>query len=342
MAEANSTIVFPKPKEAVLEDRDAPNPGPGELLIRTRASLISTGTELTIFSGDFPPSSSWADYAQFPFVPGYSAVGDVAEIGSGVDQSWIGTRVASNAPHALFALAPTAPGLNQARRLHRADLTYEEAAFFAIAEIVMNGLRRARIEWGESVAIYGLGLLGQLAARLCRLLGARPVFAVDVAAPRLGLLPDDAGLIRINPENEDPAEIVSEHTANRGADVVIELTGNQSLIPGEFACLRDQGRFLVLSSPRGATEFDFHDLCNARSISIIGAHNASTPVRGELDLPWTHRRHTELFYNLVADKEIDLQPLISHRAPHTDAPTFYHQLLEDRSELMGVILQWPE
>ena len=91
-----------------------------------------------------------------------------------------------------------------------------------------------------------------------------------------------------------------------------------------------------------ATEFDFHDLCNTRSISIIGAHNASTAVRGELDLPWTHSRHTELFYDLIADKEIDLQPLISHRAPYTDAPTFYHQLLEDRSGLMGVVLEWPE
>jgi 2-desacetyl-2-hydroxyethyl bacteriochlorophyllide A dehydrogenase len=339
MAKGNPTVVFPGPKEAVIEDRETLEPSAGELLVRTRASLISTGTELTIFSGDFPADSSWSAYAKFPFVSGYSAVGHVVEVGPGVDESWIGKRVASNAPHALFSLAPADPGLNQARPIHRAEVGHDEAAFFALAEIVMNGLRRAHLQWGESVVVFGL--LGQLAVRFVRLLGARPVFGIDIAAPRLELLPKDPAVIAINPAEEDPAQIVADRTGGRKADAVIELTGSQDLIPKEFACLRAQGRLVVLSSPRGPSQFDFHDLCNAPSYTIIGAHNGSTPQVGELDLPWTHARHTELFCELVADGEMDLTPLISHRGPYTEAPKFYEMLLADRSQAMGVILEWP-
>lgn len=63
--------------------------------------------------------------------------------------------------------------------------------FFTIAEIVMNGVRAARVQWGECAVVFGLGLLGQFATRFLRLSGAFPVFAVDLADHRLGLLPDD-------------------------------------------------------------------------------------------------------------------------------------------------------
>ena len=70
----------------------------------------------------------------------------------------------------------------------------EEAAFFTLAQTVMNGVRRSRVGWGESVAVFGLGILGQLAVRFCRLCGVRPVFGVDPAAKRRALLPEDAGI----------------------------------------------------------------------------------------------------------------------------------------------------
>jgi len=342
MADTNPTVVFTQPKTAVIEDREIPSPGPGQLLVRTGRTLISTGTELTIFAGDFAPGSAWAEYAVFPFVPGYSNVGEVVEIGANVDRSWIGRRVANAGPHARFVLVPAGPAAQQARPLHRPEVSDDEAAFFCLAEVVMNGLRRSRLAWGESAVVYGCGLLGQLAVRFARLLGARPVLAIDMADTRLQLLPTDPGIIPVNPRRQNVADIVREATRGRLADVVIELTGNPSLIPDEFDCVRNQGRLLMLSSPAGATTFDFHDLCNARSITIIGAHVGSHPDLGEIDLPWTRQRHCELFFDLIADRDIDLQTLITHRAPYTDAPTWYHQLLADRSQLMGVVLQWPD
>jgi 2-desacetyl-2-hydroxyethyl bacteriochlorophyllide A dehydrogenase len=339
---ANPTVVFTRPEEIAIENRSVPEPGPDEVLIKTTRTLISIGTELTILAGKFPPGSAWADYGRFPFVAGYSNVGRVTAVGADVDRSWIGRRVASNGPHARFVTASAGASASPARPIVHPEIGDDEATFFALAEIVMNGLRRGRIGWGESVVIYGMGLLGQLAARFCRLLGARPVIAVDVAPARLALLPEDPGLVRVNPRERSLAEVVEEATRGRRADAAVELTGNPALIPDEFASVRNQGRVIILSSPSGPTTLDLHDLCNARSISIIGAHASSHPALGELDLPWTRPRHTELFFDLIAGKEIDLQPLITRRAPYTDAPEMYRALLADRSQTLGVILEWPE
>lgn len=73
-----------------------------------------------------------------------------------------------------------------------AAVSDDEASIFTIGIIVMNGVRRSRIEWGESVAVFGLGLLGQLTARFAAICGARPVICIDTADPRLKLLPKSA------------------------------------------------------------------------------------------------------------------------------------------------------
>ena len=332
---ANPTVVFVKAKQVVIEEREKPTPSAGELLVRTRRTLVSTGTELTVLSGEFPPGSAWARYATFPLTPGYSNVGEVVAVGPDVDPNWIDKRVASWTPHALYVTVNAAA----AQVIHQ-DVSDEEAAFFAIAEIVMNGVRRANVRFGESVMVYGLGLLGQLAVRLCGMCGARPVFAVDVAASRLAWLPSGGGVVALHARQDDIVSAVKEGTRGRMADVVFELTGIPELIPDQFQALRPLGRFVVLSSPRGETRFDFHDLCNSPSYTIIGAHQTSHPSHETLDNPWTHFRHAELYFDLVADGALDMNELVSHREPYTEAPRVYQMLLQDRAQAMGVIFDW--
>ncbi len=333
----NPTIVFAAPCEVVIEDRDVPSPGPGELLIRTRLTLISTGTELTILEGKYPPGSAWARYGKFPFAAGYNNIGEVVGVGPEVAEEWIGRRIATQGNHAQYLCLP--PALARPIRPEVAD---EQAVFFTIAEIVMNGMRRGGVTWGEAAVVNGLGLLGQLAVRLCRLAAARPVFAVDPAGPRRACLPEDPGIVPVNPLEQDLAELVATMTRGRKADVVFEVTGNPDLIPGQVSALRRQGRFVILSSPKGPSLFDFHDLCNSPSFTIIGAHNGSHPKCEEGDNPWTMLRHAELFFDLLAQGALDMTPLISHRAPYTDAPMLYQMLVEDRSQAMGVLLRWGE
>ncbi|MCX5660796.1 MAG: zinc-binding dehydrogenase [Planctomycetota bacterium] len=334
---SNPTVLFTGPAKVEVEDRPIPEPAHGQVRVRTLASLISTGTELTVLAGEADAKSVWGQITRFPFVPGYNNVGVITAAGPGADASLVGKRVGSYAPHTLHHvhkpedLRPIPDGV--------AD---EQAVFFTTAEIVMNGVRRSRLLWGESAVVFGLGLLGQLTARVCRIAGASPVIGVDVAPSRLRLLEriPGAGVIGVDARAGDVAEAVARATRGRKADVAFELTGNGAAIPGEVASLRLQGRLVILSSPRSASEFDFHDLCNAPSITIIGAHNFSHPMHATPDNPWTFARDAELFFDWVAAGEMDMSPLISHRGSPADAPGLYGMLLQDRTQAMGVVLRW--
>ena len=335
--ELNPTIVFTSPKVVEIEERAKPVPKEGQVLIKTSKTLISTGTELTILGADYPPGSVWESYGRLPFDPGYDNVGIVIETGAGVDRNVIGRRVGSWGNHARYVAC-------NANELRFADqkITDEEVAFFAIAEIVMNGIRRARLNWGEAVVVYGMGLLGQFTVQFCRVGGARPIVAVDVSERRLALLPKTFAVIPVNSGKNDVVVAVKEATRGRMADVVFEVTGSAQLIPREFEALHNQGRFVLLSSPHGKTSFDFHDLCNRPSHTIIGAHNWSHPAQGTPDYPWTMLRHSELFFDLTAEKALDATSLITHRAHYSEAPRLYKMLLQDRTNALGVILDWNE
>lgn len=333
MNNKNPTIVFPKPREVVIEEREVPKIKDDEVLVKTKRSLISTGTELTILSGDFPEKSYWSNYGKYPFVPGYCNIGEVIEVGEKVDKNLVGKIVASYAPHSLYVSVKASEV-----RIVPEGISYEEASFFTIAEIVMNGVRRSQITFGESVVIYGAGLLGQLTARICKFAGARPVIVVDVSEYRLSFLPEN--IFRINPLTNNVVQEVKKLTKGRMADIVFEVTGNPNVILEEFKCLRKLGRFVVLSSPRGPTTIDLHDYCNAPSFTIIGAHNSSHPPVETLNNPWSYKRHSELFFDLVINKELDISKLITHVVSYKEAPKIYQQLLEERTRFMGVILNW--
>jgi threonine dehydrogenase-like Zn-dependent dehydrogenase len=224
-----------------------------------------------------------------------------------------------------------------------ARVPLEQMPLGTLGQTVMNGVRRSGAGWGDAVVVFGVGLLGQLAVRFCRLAGARPVIAVDVARDRLDRLPRDEAIVVVDAANTDVPTAVAEATRGRMADVVFEVTGNPELIPAEFAALKpSEGRLMMLSSPRGPSSFDFHDLCNRPSHTIIGAHIDSQPEWSTAANPWNRHRNSELFFDLIATGELDLEPLITRRRNYCEAPAAYLDLLADRSHELAVILDWDD
>ena len=334
--EKNPGVVFQAKKSVVFRDDPMPAPAAGEVLIRTRVTMISTGTELTVLEGkDFVEGSAWARYGKFPFSPGYNNIGTVVAAGLTADEHWVGKRVATYSPHRGYVTAkaddlrPVPPGLDD-----------EEAVFFTFAEITMQGTRRGRLRWGDAAVVYGAGLIGQMIARFALFAGARCVLVVDSSDFRLSLLPKHPRLATVNPAVQDPKALVAERTVGRMADVVFEATGNSELIPREFTVLRVQGRFVLVSSPGGSTIFDFQELCAANSYTIIGAHNRShTPV-STLENPWTQKNDCGFFFELAENGDVDVRPLITHTVPYPRAIEMYDMLTRDRSKAAGVLLDW--
>ncbi len=330
----NPTVVFPEPKRVVVEDRERPSPGPGEVLVETDTSLISSGTELTILSGEYPEGSIWDEYGTYPFEAGYANVGTVIESGSEAPIE-TGTRVATWSPHAAYVTAHADECV-----IVPDPVSDEQASLFAIAQIVMNGVRRGRTDWGETVVVYGLGILGQLAVRFCHLAGAEQVIGVDLAEQRIEYVPGEEGIVGVDATADDPVEVIETITDGRLADVAFEVTGNPTAIPDEFDVLHDQGRLVLLSSPRGKTELDFHDYVNGPSIEIIGSHQMSHPPVATAQNPWTKSRHAELFFSYLQQDRVTVDDLFSHVRPSEEAPDLYETLLDDRTEAMAVRLEW--
>jgi len=331
----NPTVIFPEAGEVTVENRPVPEPEMDEVLVESDRTLISTGTELTVLSGYYPEGSHWDDYGTYPHEPGYCTAGTVVKAGSAVDSVETGQRVALQGSHSRYNVE----NANVCRPIPD-GVTDDEAAFGTIAEIVMNGVRRSRLDWGETAVIYGAGLLGQFATRFCHTAGSRPVVALDLADDRLDYLPDDEGVRTLNPGDDDPESAVRQANHGRLANVVFEVTGNPTVIPQELDVLERRGRLVLLSSPHGETEFDFHDHCNWPSYEIIGAHITSHPETASPDNPWTHQRNAELYFEYLLDRSISVDELVSHREDYTDAPDLYRMLLEDRSQTMGVLLEW--
>ncbi len=333
----NPTVVFPAPKQVSIEDRDVPAPEEGQALVRSELTLISTGTELTVLGYGDDVGDSWSRLRNYPLSPGYCNVGLIEDVGPGVDRESIGRRVQSYGGHGRYVLVP----MELARPVPDA-VASDVAVFATMAEIALNGVRRTGIGLGWSVVVCGLGLLGQLAARFARLCGARPVIAVDLADSRLSLLPDDAAIVAVNAQRDDIKSAVQEATRNRMADVVLELTGAGGLIADQIELLREQGTLGVVSGPRGQTHLDLLDSCVTPSVTIMGIHNMSHPKVATLANPWTKNRDVELYFDLAADGDIDVTPLITHREAFSAAPELYRMLAEDRTRALGVLLDWAE
>ncbi len=331
----NHQVIFVKPKEVVLKQIEMPVPKKGEVLIKTIVTQISTGTELTILSGEFPKGSHWADYAEYPFYAGYSNIGKVIDTGKDVNKNLIGKIVATETPHASYVTCDS-----KKLRLVPKGLSLEDASFFTIAEIVINGVRLAKIEPGESVAVFGLGLLGQLTVEFLRFCGAWPVVAIDIASFRRKLALKSGAHCSLNPMDKDFAKKMKKITKKRMFDVVFEVTGNPNVIPGELEFLRERGRQIILSSPRGQSTLDFHDLINAPSRVIIGAHNYSHPKIATTYNQWTCARDVELFFDLLVANEMKVSHLITNTYKWDKAKEAYQMLLKDRTKTLGVMLYW--
>ena len=333
----NYQVVFAKPKEIILKETKIPSPKKGEVLIKTIVTQISTGTELTILSGGFPKGSYWANYAKYPFNAGYSNIGKVIDIGKGVNKNLINKIVATEAPHASYVIWDS-------KSLHFVPkgLSLEDASFFTIAEIAMQGIRLSNIEPGEIVAIFGLGLLGQLAVQFSGFCGGWPVIGIDPVPLRRKLALKSGAHFSLNPMDKNLKQRIRKISKGRMFDVVFEVTGNPRVIPGQLEFLRERGRQIILSSPRGPSTMDFHDLINAPSRVIIGAHNYSHPKVATTYNQWTCARDVELFFDLLSADEIKVSHLITHRCKWNKAKEVYQMLFENRSRSLGVIFYWSQ
>ena len=336
---------------------DAPVPAcpPGGVLVRTRCSVVSSGTERQVL--DLARKSLAGKAKARPdlvrqvlgkartegvaatvekvrakldeVVPlGYSAAGEVIEAGAEAGGLRPGDRVAAagagHAGHAEFNAVPR----NLCARIP-ADVPYADAAFATLGAIAMQGVRQAEPRIGERVAVIGLGLIGLLTAQIlkangCAVLGVDPDGERAELARRLGV---DVAVA------EDGVAACEALTGGRGADAVIVAAATPSAEPVSTAAemSRRGGRVVVvglvgLNVPREPFYLKELDL----RLSTSAGPGRYDPVYEEQghDYPFAHVRFTEQrnmesFLYLVEQGKVTPAALVTHRLPIADALDAY-------------------
>ena len=351
----------------------------GHLLVRTRASLISAGTERMII--DFAKKSLAGKAKERPDLVrkvmdkarrdgiistfkavmarldeplplGYSAAGVGVAVGAGLEGSFrVGQRVAMAgaglANHAELNVVPR----NLAAPIPD-DVSDDEACFGTLAAIAMAGVRSLGAGLGDTIAVLGVGLVGQLAAQMLTLQGAR-VVAVDVDASRLALagrlgaeltwMLGDAGLV----------EAVMGLTAGQGCDGILIAAATESSAPLEMAAELARDRAKVVMVGKTGTEFPYAAFMK-KELSLMvsrsygpGRYDDEFEGRG-VKYPigwvrWTESDNLRECVRLMSPslaRRMDVGALITHRFPFDDAESAYQLVTGGGEPALGVILRY--
>ncbi len=324
-------VVWPSRAKVDVETFTLPALGDDEVLVATDATLISPGTERAFLLG--LPNAQGG----YPSRPGYSNIGTVIEVGNAVTNFKVGERVASTQGHTShFVTAP-----NRLLKVASADVPSEEAVFFNLGAISLQGVRKARIELGEATLVLGQGLIGLLALQLSKLNGALPVIAADLTDSRLELAKSIGADVTLNPEDTNFSEQLNAVTNGNGPAVVIEATGHPDAVSTALDVAGWGARLVLLASTRGETpKVNFYRDVHKKGLILYGAHNAVRPRQESSPNYWTLKDDSRLLLTLIAEKRFDVAPLISHRVPGEEAPKAYQLLMEWNPGLLGVVLQW--
>ncbi len=324
-------VIWPSRGEVAIETFALPDVGAEEVLVATECTLISPGTERAFLLG-LPNATG-----RYPSRPGYSNIGKITAIGSGVSGWQIGDRVASAQGHTShFVSAPV-----RLLRLPDPEVRAEEAVFFNLGAIALQGIRKARLELGEPVLVLGQGLVGLLAVQLAALSGGFPVLAADLTDSRLRLSTDMGADRTLNPESPEFAEQLKAITDGKGPAVVIEATGHPDGISTALSVAGDGARVVLLASTRGETpKVNFYRDVHKKGLVIYGAHNSVRPRQESSPNFWTLQADSRLLLALITQKRFNVSRLISDRVAGEDAPAAYQRLMEWNPDLIGVVLHW--
>lgn len=360
-------------KDGHTEITDVPCPQvrPGHLLIQSRVSLISAGTERMLLEfgkagwigkarqqpdrlravldkvrtdGLVPTIDAIRSRLDEPLPLGYCNVGTVLATGSGAGEFEVGQRVVSNGHHAEIVCVPK----NLCAKISD-RVTDETAAFTVLSAIALQGIRLAEPTLGESFAVSGLGLVGLLTVQLLRANGCR-VLGIDFDASRLALAREFGAETVDLSRKEDPVQAAMEFSDGRGMDGVLIAAATKSNEPVHQAALmsRKRGR-IVLVGVTGLelSRADFFEKELSFRVSCSygpGRYDSRYEQEGH-DYPigfvrWTEQRNFEAVLELMETKRLTTETLVTHRFPVARAAEAYDVVGGEQS-CLGILFEYP-
>ena len=359
----------------LVVDAPVPVPGPGTVLVRNVASLVSVGTERMVVSfaeksllgkaqsrpdlvrqvwekarreGVLTAIEAALNRLNQPIALGYSSAGIVEQVGEGVKDLHPGDPVAcAGGGYAVHAEYVVVPRLLVTPLPKSVD--FESGAFVTLGAIALHGFRLAKPQIGEYVAVIGLGVLGLLTLQLAKASGCEAV-GIDIDPWRV----EKASSLGVQATLRSEAEsFTNAFTQGRGCDAVIICADTPANDPVVLAgrLARDRGRVVVI----GAVGLELpRKLYYEKELSFIvsrsygpGRYDPNYEEKG-WDYPygyvrWTEGRNMEAVAQLIGEGRITVKPLITHRFPIEAAEQAYALIAAKKAPpSLGVLITYPQ
>ncbi len=337
MTTSASAVLFPATGQVELIHEfldDAALPA-DRVLIRSEASAISAGTELATLYNTL-------ENVRYPIRPGYGAVGRVIKACEGSELK-PGQRV-------YFAGRHASAQLFQQDQNHQWGICYPvpesidplDAAFGALAEIAMTSLDVSPVTAGDTVAVFGLGLIGLLAASLftaagARVIGLDPIPQRCQLARRLGI----ATALDVSPALQ--VSEIKRETGGRGADICVDATGHSGVILSAMLATRRFGQVTLLGTPRARFSADMTPAflwVHEQGITVRGSHVHRLPARDLPETAGSAARNYGKVFAMMANGTLNIRAMISHVIRPADISDTYKKLQASPQDYAGVVIDW--
>ena len=191
-----------------------------------------------------------------------------------------------------------------------AEIPFEQGAIMMCSSATsFHALRKARLQAGESVAVFGAGGLGMSAVQLAQAMGVRTVYCVDINGDKLALA-ESFGAVAVNAAQGDPVAEINRLSNGRGVDVALELIGLPLTMRQAVQCLGVMGRAVLAGITRRPFEVDSYGGVIGKEAEIIGCSDhlmqefpllMDFAVRGKLDLTRVAARTVPLDAGAIND-----------------------------------------
>lgn len=334
--------VYYNNQDVRLEERPRPRVGPGELLVRIRASGIC-GTDVM----------EWYRVQKAPLVLGHEIAGEIVEVGEGVQRYRVGDRVfvSHHVPcnrcryclsghHSVcdtlrqthfepggFAEYIRVPRINVeiGTFLLPAGMSFEEGSFIEPLGCVIRAQNWAKLQRGQSVLVIGSGISGLLHVQLARARGASPVVATDLSDYRLGMAERLGADLSLRASEDVPARLKGINEG-RLADLVVVCAGALPAIRQAIRCVERGGTLLFFAPTAAGVEvpIPLFDLWRDE-VTIVTSYAASPDEISEA-------------IELIHARQVRVQEMITHRLGLAETQ-FGFQLVARAQDSLKVIIE---
>lgn len=322
-------IVFRSANEPALEELDVPVMRRDEVLVRTRYSGVSIGTEQSIFSGARTHNGT------FPVVTGYMTTGVIEAVGDDVKDLSPGDEVATGGAR-LDGPINSVWGAHMARRVVGSQTVYRlpsgvsmsEAAMWVMPAVGLNAMDMVDPPAGATVLIQGQGLIGQFFGQFARHRGCR-VITIEPDERRAALSRRYVTEHVLDPRSGDLVEAVERLTDGAGADYVVEATGAARLMRQASSLLREHGRFVFLGWYPGEITLEYHHFHANSVVAYFPMGSGGAPVA---------RRVLEA----LGEGVLKMGENITDIVPYQQACDGFRRIVDGDRSILGMVIDWSE